>query len=448
VITFVLLALFGLACLWLIVDGMRHRGGIFEFGFLAGSGLFGFLFPEALGVVRSPAMAPEAGVWKALVMSALCAVAVYLGWKAPVRAQRAAPSRLPFTMKWMYRCGVACIIAGLYGTVKLIELRGGVLGINAFEGSHPLVFQGLPVMYVFFQVYGYLGLVLVALIALRLRSWLLAIPLAVPLSFSLANIVFAGRRGELMLLCIASGCVLYFARNITPARLLGVALAVLATLAVFLAPAYRGRTTTGNWGQVRQISTSDTMHDVLSGERNEFWSMAYLMEIADTQGLYQFGAGFYNAFVGMFVPKLIVGDDFKAKLFLNVPTARTAENDFGWVMPYGMVPTGPYTVFEQFWYFGVACYFFLARWMKRHWVRAREGDFWSQVVYSATIFFAVVAVVNDFYAVLSALIMFILPLKVLTALQASVRQVARPYCYAPAPRPWPRAQPSSPRNPL
>jgi hypothetical protein len=431
VIPVVLLFLFGSACLWLIVDGIKRRAGIFEFSFLAGFGLFGFTFVQALGVVMNPGLAPEAGVCKALVMSSLCAVAVYLGWKAPLPKQRVDPSSFPFSVRWMYRCGLGCIIVGLYGSIQLIQLRGGVVGVNAVESHRAMVFRGLPVMYIFLTVYGYLGLVLVALIALRLRSWLLAIPLVVPISFSLVNIVVSGRRTELMLLGTALGCVLYFSRDVAPARPAAVTLMLLAIAAIFLAPAYRNRTTAGNWGQVRQISASDTVQEALSGTENEFWTMAYLTEIAETQRFFQFGAGFYNTFISYFVPTLIVGDEFKAKLFLSVPTARNSANSFGWAMPYGMIPTGPYSAFEQFWYFGAACYFFLARWLKRHWIRARAGDFWSQVVYSVAAVFCVTSVVADLYAFYIPLFMFILPLSALTAMRGSMRRTARPYFGVP-----------------
>ena len=432
-IPLVLLFLFGASCLWLIVDGLKRRGGIFEFSFLAGCGLFGFLFAQAIGVVSSPGLAPEAGICKSLIMSMLCVAAIYFGWKMPLPKQHVNTSRAPFSLKWMYRCGVACVIAGTYGSVKLAGLTGGVLGLNAVQGRHALVFRGLPVLYVFLSVYSYLGLILVTLTALRLRSWLHALPAALPVLHSLANIVLAGRRTEFVLLSLIVGCVLYFSRRVAPPRMLAVALMPLAMLAMFLAPAYRSRTTAGRWGQLGQISTSETLHDVFSGTEGEFWTEAYLMEVADTQGLYQFGMGFYNTFVKYFVPKLIVGEEFKQKLFVDAPSALTASNRFGWTVPYGMVPTGPFSVFEQFWYFGAACFFFLARWMKRHWVRALAGDFWSQVVYSVTLTYAVAAVTTDFFSIYNPLFMFILPVTALTAITGSMRLMAEPYAGAPIP---------------
>jgi hypothetical protein len=426
-----LLILFGLACLWLIADGLKRRAGIFEFSFLAGCGLFGFLFSQAVGVVSRPGMAPEGGVCKALVMSALCAVAVYLGWKAPVQARGAASSRFRFPLKWMYCCGVACIIVGLVGLVKLGGLSGGLLQHYSVRGSYTLKWQGLPVAYVFFVGYSFLGLVLVTLIALRLRSWLLLAPAAFPLAIMLADIVFLGRRSEFIWLAVAVGSLLYFSKKVAPPRAVVLALVPLAMAAMFVAPAYRSESQIGgDWGKIRQISVSKAVQEVLSGTEAEFWTMAYLMEIADAQSLFQGGVGFYNTFVQYFVPKLIAGEEFKAKLYVNIPTARTAGNRFGWVYPYGIVPTGPYSVFEQFWYFGAICFYLLARWLKGHWIRAVAGDMWSQVVYSVMITYAVAAVVNDVYAIYNPMFMFILPLAALAGLRASLRRIARPYCYA------------------
>ena len=432
-ISYVLLALFGASCLWLTADGLKRRGGIFEFSFLGGCGLFGFLFAQGVGVVSNAGMAPEAGVCKALIMSTLCAAALYFGWKMPLPKQPVNPFRLPFSMKWMYRIGVACIIVGTYGSIKLAGLFGGVLAVNAAPSRHAVVFRGLPVLYVFLSVYSYLGLILVTLTALRLRSWLHAAPAALPILHSLGDIVLAGRRTEFVLLGLILGCVLYFSRRVAPPRMLAVVLVSLAMLAMFLAPAYRSRTTARRWGQLGQISVSETMQRVFSGTEGEFWTEAYLMEVADTQGLYQFGMGFYNTFVKYFVPKLIVGEEFKQKLFVDVPTALTAPNRFGWTVPYGMVPTGPFSVFEQFWYFGAACFFFLARWMKRLWIRALAGDFWSQVIYSVTLTYAVAAVTTDFFSIYNPLFMFILPVTALTAITGSMRLMAEPYAGAPIP---------------
>ena len=445
----VLLILFGFACVWLILGGLKRRGGIFEYSFLAGCGLFGLLFMQAVGIVRNPGMAPEAGVCKALIMSSLCTAALYLGWMAPMRTQRAPSSpSSPISGKWLYRIGVACILLGLYGAVKLAGLKGGVMGLNAAPGRHIVIFRGLPVMYVFFSCYSYLGLVLVTLTALRLRSWLLAAPAAVPVVVSLGNIVLSGRRSEFVLLGVALGCALFFGRNVAPARGVALALAPLAMAAMFVAPEYRSNTLSGRWGNVRQISTSNTIQHVLSGSEQEFWSMAYLTEITDTQGLYQFGVGFYNTFVQYFVPRLIVGTDFKDNLYVDAPNVGTQANSLGWVIPEGMVPTGPFSVFEQFWYFGAACYFFLARWLKRHWIRALAGDFWSQVVYAVTVTFAVSAVTNDFFSIYNPVFMFIVPVTVLSRMRGSMRQMAQSYAYSAPVRSQPSTKPQSPTRPV
>jgi hypothetical protein len=444
VIPLVLLIMFGASCLLLIVDGLKRRGGIYEFSFLAGAGLFGLLFAQAVGIVRNPDMAPEAGVCKALIMATLCAAAIYFGWKAPVRKPHAGSHRLPFSEKWLYRIGVACVILGAYGTVKMAGLTGGVMGLTAVQGRHQLVWHGLPVMYTFFEWYSYLGLVLVASVALRLRSWLLGIPAAVPFLVSLGNIVLSGRRSESIMLVLILGCALYFGRNVAPPRAAALALAPFAVLAMFLAPAYRSRTTSGRWGQLNEISTSDTMRHVFSGSEGEFWSMAYLMEITDTEGLYQYGIGFYNVFVADYVPKLIVGEDFKEKLFVTAPTAQNGENRLGWVIPLGMVPTGPFSVFAQFWYFGAVCFYFLAKWLKGHWIRALAGDFWSQVVYAVAVTFAISAVTNDFFSIYNALFVFILPVKLLTGISGSMRRMAEPYSLTAPLRPRPSPQPQSP----
>ena len=432
----VLLVLFGLTCVWMIADGLERRAGVLEFSFLAGCGLFGFLFTQAVGVVRNPGMAPESGVCKALVMSTLCAWAVYLGWKAPARARAAPGSKSSLSLNWLYVCGIICIGLGLYGSMKLTILTGGVPGLNMVEGRRPLEWQGLPVVYGFFATYGELGMVLVALAALRRRSWFMAIPAAIPVLLLLGAIILSGRRTFLVLLALTLGCVLYFARKIAMPRPVALGVLPLVMVAMFVAGEYRRSTLSGEWGNVKRISASKAVHEVLSGSAPEFVNMAYMMEIADTQGLFQGGVGFYNSFVQYFVPKLIVGEETKANLYVDVPTARDAQNRFGWVYTYGLVPTGPYSVFEQFWYFGALCYFFLAKWLRGHWIRAVAGDRWSQLVYSVVVTFGITAIVNDIFSIYMPLFMFVLPLAALGELRRWLRQLGQPYSHAAPSRSW------------
>lgn len=430
------LAVFGLTCLLLIADGLRRKGGVYEFSFLVGVGLFGFLLPQAVGIVASPGMAPEGGVVKALVMSTLCAVAIYMGWKAPVDTRGKVHSLSASFLRWMYWYGLASVLIGLIGFVKLADLSGGIVGHYSTHGNYALDWRGLPVAYEFFVAYFYVGLALVMLIALRLRSWLLLVPATIPLLAMLADVVFLGRRTDLVWLVVVVGCVLFFSRKIAPPRVLVLALLPLAMAAMFIAPEYRSHSEIGaDRSRVKQVSISGVLHRVVTGTRGEFWSMAYLMQIADTQGLYQGGVGFYNSFVGMYVPKLIVGKKFKKELVVNIPTARTAPNNFGWIMPYGMVPTGPYSVFEQFWYFGAICFYILSRWLKGYWVRAVAGDEWSQCVYSLIIVFAMTAAVNDIYAIYMPIFMFIFPMAILAWLRRVLRQAAQPYVFVATAKP-------------
>jgi zinc transporter ZupT len=419
---FIFLIVFGISCLWLIVEGLKRREGVLEFGFLAGCGLFGFLFLQAVGVVLNPGMSPENGEVKALVMSTLCTAAVYLGWKAPARVRPVRRSWSPFSLRWMYGCGVACVIVGLVGFIKLAALSGGVVEYYSVEGAYKLNWQGPPVTYAFLALYSWPGLVLVTLSAARSRSWLRLTPAAIPLLIELANIIFLGRRTEFIWLGTALGSVLYFTKRIAPPRPLTLALAPLAVAAMFFAAEYRASSEIGaDRARLQEISTTRSLKKVLSGTEAEFCNMAYMMEIADAQGLFQGGVGLYNTFVYMFVPKSIVGEELKAKLMVDVPSARTADNRFDWAYPYGCVPTGPFSVFEQFWYFGAICFYLLARWLKRHWVRAVAGDARSQFVYSLTVTFAVAAVVNDFFvSTYIPVFMFILPLWGLTSLHAAV----------------------------
>jgi hypothetical protein len=158
------------------------------------------------------------------------------------------------------------------------------------------------------------------------------------------------------------------------------------------------------------------VREVFEGSDAEFSNAVYLVQVTEEQGIFQYGIGFYNTFVRYFVPTAIVGEEGKERLLVHVadaghvgPEAGVVVNRYGWaILPY-IVPTGPASAFQQFWYFGAVCFYVLARCLKGHWVRAFRGDLWSQAVYTLSAPYAVSAVVNDVYAIYHPVVMFVVP---------------------------------------
>lgn len=399
-------------------DIFRRRVAVLEFPFLAGAGLAGFLLTQAIGIVRNPGMVPEPGLNKALIMCTLCAVATYLGWRQRIprawiaRPPAAAPPRA------VYSLGLLLLAVGLWGFSKLTALSGGVAQHFSVPDGDGLTWTGLPVVYSFFAQYMTAGLALCTLTAFLLKNNWRLLPPAVVVVINLAAIVFSGRRSVLVGLLVFLGCAAYFGKRWLPPRALLLCAVPLLALAMFVAPEYRKHSQIGgDRDRIGDISLSGTTRYVLDGSPSEFWALCYNVAIIDQNSTYQYGAGFYNRFISYFVPKLLVGADRKAALFISVGPPPDAGNAYGWEMPTGMVATGPGTAFAEFGFFGCLCFYALARFMRYLWTRAATArDLFAQAGYTLAITAAVASLTNDMYGIYGFLFTFWLPLLVLQKL--------------------------------
>jgi len=270
----------------------------------------------------------------------------------------------------------------------------------------------MPVVYDFFAQYLTPGLVLCGLSGLLLGGRLRLLPPAAALAVQLAGIVFLGRRALLVSVVASVGCLLYFGRGWTPRRRLVLCAAPVLALAVFLAPEYRKHSQIGgDIERLRDLDVPGLIGAEADGGQHEFWAMANYIHATASDGLYEYGAGAYNTFVLLFVPKLIVGEAGKAAMM--IPTRETAG---GWQMPYGMVPTGAGSAYHQFWFFGCLWFYAVSRLMRYLWLRASaSGDLMAQAAYMFLLTPAVACVVNDMYAIYVPVFMFWIPLVVLTS---------------------------------
>jgi hypothetical protein len=154
------------------------------------------------------------------------------------------------------------------------------------------------------------------------------------------------------------------------------------------------------------MDVGQTMRDTVNGSEEEFFNAAWMTELVSRNGAYQYGAGVYNYLVAAFVPKLIVGENWKEGLFLASPRWDLETNDFGWRIRYGANMSGPASAFIQFWFFGCLWFYFLARFMKRLWLQAVSGDLFAQCMYAGCLVHAMQSVGNYMFMILNPVVMF------------------------------------------
>jgi hypothetical protein len=227
--------------------------------------------------------------------------------------------------------------------------------------------------------------------------------------------VFLGRRSPLVMLLLFVLCTLYFTRQWLPPRIVILAGLPLVALAILLAPEYRSHSQIDSETPVSErVHVGDTVEGLGAGSQGEFYSMAYLIQVIDDSRLCEYGVGFYNMFVSVYVPRIIVGDDFKESLFVHFKDdPGHTPNQYGWQISTGMVPTGPGSAYREFWYLGCIWFGLVARFMRRLWDRARAGDVLSQCLYAGLIMPAIASITNDMYALVDSFFLVYLPLTII-----------------------------------
>lgn len=393
-----LLAAFGASCIALLqLRFLREKSGFLQFPTLAGGGMFAFLFVQAVALVTNDAQVPREGLRKLLAMCTLCALAIYFASKQPTPRTWGTPTRFAYPLLRIYWTGIALLIVGAFGILKLASAAGGLR--ESFSVDNQIAnWSGLPVVYLNIATMSQTGLVMVALSALRLRNPVWRLIPAIPfLILQVTTIATQARRFPLVWLATATICTFYLARRALPPKPILAAVGIGVSAAVFIFPLVRGYTRLGNDQTLSRAKLADELDAASGGGAGEFRAACYLIQITDSEHLIQYGAGLYNDLIRYWVPKLLVGEDGKKNLLLPVENAANSDNTYGWQMPNGYVPTGPASVFVQFGYLGAALFWLLARWMRYLWIRATQaGDLLAQCTYVLLVAPAMAAVASDF----------------------------------------------------
>jgi hypothetical protein len=347
--------------------------------------------------------------------------AVYWGWAhGPTRPARLADPRLyRAELRLLFWIGLGLEVLGLLGQWRLAGLVGGFRNLYLGAAGYGLEWRGEPVIYAFFADYLVPGGLLVALAALRLRSsWRLVFALPA-LALQMATVLLVARRTPLAVLLVTVGCLLYWTRGWLPSRLPVLCIGGLTAAMMFALPLFRVPGGIFSGLPIRETAFG-AVGEALRKGGTEFQDGCFLLQVTEEEKAFQYGLGFYNSWVRYFVPRRIVGDEGKERLLLDLPDAghvgpkaSAVANRYEWQIDPTTVPTGPASVFQQFWYLGWICYWLLARWLKKHWLAASTGNIWSQTVYAVSAPYALTSIVNDIYSFYLPLFKVVLPLGLL-----------------------------------
>jgi hypothetical protein len=382
---------------------------VYEYPFLAGTTFLGFVLPQLPAFADDPFL-PEGAFAKTVIFTILCAAACGAGWAAGKRPIQMLTWR--FEERRLLWIAALLSLFGAFFYFKLSRLPKEVLSATSWSGA--------PTMYFFFsKLVGY-GLVMALLCFMR-RPRIFSLSIALFGAALLADrIVVGGRRQEFTEFLLAILISAWFRRGIATPRIIALAGALAAGLALNSAGDYRSITSDDDskWSEISKIDVLGNFVSLLQNGGPEMHNAILRVAAIDRSLIFDFGSFHWNVLVFNFVPAQLVGSEFKESLVLSIPGFYDRDYD----PPTGSTETGMADAFASFWYFGAVKFFFVAYALGRTYRAAMAGSTTAQLLYILSIVPAMMTITHHTQIVVSAWVqmgIFLLPGLVLARTRAS-----------------------------
>lgn len=376
--TWFLVAMLSFLCLALAAWGLKEKSHLLQFPFLSAVAV-AIQFIPAILVLGKPdnldSALGENALNRVVAMAILCLLMTAFGYFVKTDP--------PKVLLWQVQTNrfltgaTFLVIASVFFGFLLSRLPAEELGASQWSGR--------PVFYLFFASVGVYGATVALLVFTKTwdkRAFVLMIPWTIS---SLSLMIFYGRRGVTAAFCFAIACALWFNRKWMLPRSLAVV--VILGFAVYSA-------VIGDYRRIMKDDSSDKINNIKGinvaekleeeGIRNdqceELKNAAYIMAAYSKSGRYDLGVTFYNAIIGQYVPRQLVGEEFK-KALMGVTPDEVVKDEYNYSFTTGSCHTGVADVFASFWYFGSLVFFVIGYVMRRIWEGAERGYIVHQFLY-------------------------------------------------------------------
>jgi hypothetical protein len=370
-VTPVLIPALTVLCLALLVWGTTKPGRVYEFPFLTGAVMAGWVLPQIFGLAGN-AFLPVDALAKTVLFMILCIGACYFGYVW--QSKRKFPLDFHYDQAALLRVCAGLTLFGGSFYFAVSRLPEEQLAMTQFSG--------LSVAYLFFADVLAYGFAIALLLFFRDRSRL-ALALALfASSFYLERIVFGGRRGDVVQVVLMVLLAIWFQRG----KVMPIPLMIVAMLGGSLVfnsiDQYRAIATSKDgqdWKKITQIDFLGNLKQLSAHGGEEMTNVVYNIAAKDAEMDLDFGAFNWNMLVFNYVPAQIVGQDFKAFLMFDIGDA--AADRYGYEANVGATATGFSDAFASFWYFGFMKFFLIAYLIAIVYRSAVRGNFTAQICY-------------------------------------------------------------------
>lgn len=388
----------------LLVRGLWKRGGYLQVPFLSALIYAIWYLPQAF-VLRDDTTLPDGSMARVLAMSLFCLVAIWAGWRQGSRG--AGLERTSGDVR-LDRLVLPAILITLFAAAMRAAILAQPDEVRAMgQWTGPITIM------VFFAQVGIVSLVLSFILVLRRRSLVTFALFGANLLLYAAPLLITFRRSDTFEFIFAALLCLFFLKGRTIPRVLIVAGLVggfafvngvghLRALGGGYALSETGQIETRipTIGEILAIDWFGFDRFLKARDISETRNAAVFMAVAADQSAIGLGAEFWNRLVHAYVPGQIVGHDLKESLYIGESMDALALRTVGYVRHTGTTSTGFASLYHDFWFFGALVFFFVTRFIARHFTRARAGSLKSLTFYVVLLPLSILAITHFGYYVL------------------------------------------------
>ncbi|HEY1963879.1 MAG TPA: hypothetical protein VGG59_03070, partial [Acidobacteriaceae bacterium] len=294
----VLLVAFATVCSVLVLQGLLHRGSIYQYPFLAGAVFLGWVLPQLVGLARNPFL-PTGALEATLVMAILCASMCWLG--AAMAGRRTSGEFWTFNDGRLLLASAVLSLGGAYFYYQISQLPEEMLTSQ---------WTGLPVAYLFFARMLTYGFAIAVLLAAKNGSRLALLVASFGALFYLHSIVIGGRRQDTVEFLTIILMALWFQRKWCVPRSAMMVGLVFGALFINSVGDYRDATAGEEgprWDAILDIDFIGNLERLTEQGGAELTNAVYNIGAVNRTMSFDLGAYHWNELIFAYVPAQWVG---------------------------------------------------------------------------------------------------------------------------------------------
>lgn len=352
-------------CALIVMWGTVKIERIYQFPFFMASMVISFILPQVSALINNPGVVTEKMLIPTLAMACLCTSMCWIGYHLPPNLQLLRRLQTPLDDKKLLQAGIFLTTIGWIFSIFTAQAA-----IQIEAGKQ---WTGPATIFAFFAQVIYLGFAIL-LMQLLSKPSVINITGTVIAGLPIIQTILAGRRQPTMTFLIIIGLAFWYNFKLAPPKWLVLLSIFLGAYIIPLVGNLRG----GFWSLIFQqdwetLKTSaELSYETLQkGGTLELRNATLVIDAATVSGRYEYGAGYWNAFVFQYFPGQIFGYDLKQSLQFDLQREENL-SVYGYTFPSGTTWTGIGDSYLQFGYFGALVFGLMANVFKILWIASYQ----------------------------------------------------------------------------